>query len=78
MRLAMIVATIGAGILTTACRNTSPRAAATTAANAASAEGSIFTDSATHVRKCERNRPGEDWRKVCVPKDQALDVRRKP
>jgi hypothetical protein len=35
----------------------------------------VFSDSATHVSRCEPVRPGEDWRSVCVPKDQAVRIR---
>lgn len=34
----------------------------------------VFADSALHVKLCEPNRKGEDWRKVCVPKDQRVRV----
>lgn len=32
---------------------------------------SVFTDSALHVERCQPLRAGEDWRKVCTPKDQS-------
>jgi hypothetical protein len=34
----------------------------------------VFADSALHVKLCEPSRPGEDWRKVCAPKDQSVRV----
>lgn len=42
------------------------------------AEATVFTDSSIHARLCQPVRPNDDWRRVCVPKDQGLDVRRKP
>ena len=33
---------------------------------------SVFTDSSLHAQLCEPNRPGENWRDVCVPKDQGV------
>ena len=35
----------------------------------------VFTDSALHLARCELPRAGEDWRRVCVPKDQAVVIR---
>lgn len=70
MRLALIVAAVSAGLPATAChtnRSSSLPAAAT------KAERSVFTDSAMHVQKCEPTQPGENWRLVCVPKDQRVD-----
>jgi hypothetical protein len=42
------------------------------------AERTIFTDSAMHAQQCEAQKPGEDWRSVCVPKDQSEAPRKKP
>ncbi len=35
----------------------------------------VFTDSALHVARYELPKTGEDWRRVCVPKDQAVVIR---
>jgi len=39
------------------------------------ATSSVFSDSTLHAVRCEPLRSGEDWRRVCVPKNQALLVR---
>jgi len=44
------------------------------AASSVQASRSVFTDSALHDKLCEPFKPGEDWRKVCVPKDQSALV----
>ena len=36
-------------------------------------ERGLFTDSALHAQRCEPLRPGEDWRRVCIPKDQRVE-----
>jgi hypothetical protein len=36
------------------------------------AKRSVFTDSALHAELCEPVHSGEDWRKVCTPKDQSV------
>jgi Fe-S-cluster formation regulator IscX/YfhJ len=35
----------------------------------------VFTDSALHFAVCELPKAGDDWRRVCVPKDQSVKVR---
>lgn len=75
MRLPGIVAAFSAGVAASAChknRVDTPQSAEKTA------ERSIFTDSVMHAQQCEPVRPGENWRIVCVPKDQRLEIRRKP
>jgi hypothetical protein len=70
MRVALIVVAFSAGSTAIAChrnQSNSPQIAATTA------NRSVFTDSALHVQRCEPTQPGENWRMVCVPKDQRRD-----
>lgn len=38
----------------------------------------VFTDSLLHAEHCAPTKPGEDWRKVCTPLDQALFIRKLP
>jgi hypothetical protein len=57
-----------------ACRATPARIANSTAAG----ERTVFTDSLLHVERCESVAPGADWRKVCTPKNQGLQIERKP
>ena len=38
----------------------------------------VFTDSLLHAEHCAPLKPGEDWRKVCTPLDQALIIRKLP
>jgi hypothetical protein len=45
-----------------------------TSAPLAQAPRSVFADSALHVRLCEPTKTSEDWRKTCVPKNQAVMV----
>ena len=73
MRLPMIVAACGVGV-TVACNRAQPSAAQI---KTASVERSVFTDSAFHVDRCEPVKPGENWRKVCTPKDQGVEIGRK-
>jgi len=47
-------------------------------APAAASERSVFADSALHAELCEPLKPGEDWQKVCIPKDQSARPTRKP
>ena len=35
---------------------------------------SVFTDSALHVARCAATQSSENWRKVCVPKDQSVRI----
>jgi len=41
-------------------------------------EQSVFTDSAMHAQRCEPIKPDENWRVVCVPKDQRVDYGVRP
>jgi hypothetical protein len=41
-------------------------------------ERTVFTDSAMHAERCATVEAGVDWRKVCTPKDQGVQPRRKP
>jgi hypothetical protein len=36
---------------------------------------SVFTDSALRAALCVPAKSGEDWRKVCTPKDQSVRIR---
>jgi hypothetical protein len=74
MRFATILAS-PVGALAIACHGAAPRAAESAPPNA---ERTVFTDSALHAERCEPIQRGEDWRKVCVPKDQSVQVRPKP
>jgi hypothetical protein len=74
MRLSLIVAAGSAGIVAATCRQAPAKSPET---SIVSGGRSVFNDSALHVERCEPNRPGENWRKICTPKDQAVDVRRK-
>jgi len=38
----------------------------------------IFTDSTLHAEQCESPRLGEDWRRVCIPRNQSARPARKP
>lgn len=73
LRLALIVVGVAAGIPATACHRNRSNDLPTAAK---SAERSVFTDSAMHVQRCEPIRRGENWRAVCIPKDQREDVAR--
>lgn len=35
-------------------------------------ERTVFTDSLLHDERCAALRPGDEWRHVCTPKDQAV------
>ena len=79
MRAAIIVV---AALATSACMANHPVQTAPTPKAEAQADfkpvsitrgqRSIFADSALHALKCERPKAGEDWRQVCVPKDQSF------
>jgi hypothetical protein len=74
MRSSQILAACGMASIV-ACRATpSPPAVATATAT----QRTVFTDSLMHIERCMPMAPGTDWRKVCTPKDQALEIRRKP
>lgn len=42
------------------------------------AERTVFTDSLLHAEKCLSPKQGEDWRRVCTPRDQGVRVGPKP
>lgn len=74
MRVSQILITCGIAA-TFACRATPSRPPmSTVSAN----ERTVFTDSVLHIERCMPVAAGTDWRKVCTPKDQALEIRRKP
>jgi hypothetical protein len=58
-----------------ACRATPGRDAVSRTSAAAN---SVFTDSLLHRERCEPLPPGVDWRTVCTPKDQGVQLRRAP
>jgi hypothetical protein len=51
-------------------------AATPTPQPAQSADRTVFTDSTLHTELCAPLQSGEDWRKVCTPKDQRIDLRK--
>ena len=67
MRVLLAVAGVLAAVV--GCRG--QRSAASTTA-VTQAERTVFTDSVLHSQVCEPLKPGEDWRKVCVPIDQSV------
>jgi hypothetical protein len=74
MRFALIVVFSGTAALAAACHRAQPQSPHVAATRA---ERSVFTDSVLHAGLCEPIRSGEDWRRVCVPKDQAIRPERK-
>jgi len=62
------------GLMTVGCRNAQPGAAVPPVAS----QRTVFTDSTLHAEQCEAPRAGQDWRQVCVPKDQSARPRPKP
>jgi hypothetical protein len=38
----------------------------------------VFTDSVLHAERCAPNKAGEDWRRVCTPRDQSAVFRKAP
>ena len=75
MRLALIIVAVASGALATACHQRRVDSQQTPAITTAR---SVFTDSVMHAQQCEPTQQGENWRTVCVPRDQRVDVRRKP
>ncbi len=73
MRSVLIGVLSATGIAACRGQRTSLPAAALVAA-----PHSVFTDSALHVEICEPLKSGEDWRRVCVPKDQSAIIRLRP
>jgi hypothetical protein len=73
MRFATIM--LSSLLATAGCHGTQSRAPESAPRNA---ERTVFTDSALHAEKCEPLQRGEDWRRVCVPKDQSVQIRLKP
>ncbi|MFL5613600.1 MAG: hypothetical protein ACJ796_08070 [Gemmatimonadaceae bacterium] len=54
-----------------ACHSAKPRLPETR-----SADRTVFTDSLLHSELCAPLKVGEDWRKLCTPKDQRLELRK--
>lgn len=76
MRLALNLITCAAGAVGTACHGTRVEPPQTSTTKTAL---TVFTDSATHARLCQPAPPEQDWRTVCIPLDQGVDlVTRKP
>ena len=69
MRAALVALTGIAGLLACHSQQPSPVDSATRVS-----QRSVFTDSALHAKQCEPVRSGEDWRKVCTPKDQGVRI----
>ena len=55
-----------AAVVIVACR----RPSASPSAGSTLTDRTVFTDSVLHAAKCAPLRPGDDWRKVCMPRDQ--------
>jgi hypothetical protein len=75
MSTRFLLVALGAPILASAChrsRTAAPQTAATRP------EQSVFTDSAMHAQRCEPIKPDENWRVVCIPKDQRVDYGVRP
>lgn len=75
MRLALIVMAVSAGITAGACHRNQP---STPQALSTRGERTVFTDSAMHAKLCQPPQPGENWRLICQPKDQGLDIGARP
>jgi hypothetical protein len=67
-----------AGICVVAGVACSSRQASPAQRPVAAAPPSVFTDSTLHDKLCEPIKQDEDWRRVCVPKDQSSIIRVKP
>jgi hypothetical protein len=74
MRVSYILVACGFAA-TFACRATPSRPAMSTVS---ATERTVFTDSVLHIERCMPMAAGTDWRKVCTPKDQRLEIQRKP
>jgi len=68
LRKILVATTFGAVVACHASQSPSPPV------SQRQAEYGVFTDSVLHAQRCEPIRAGEDWRKVCIPKDQRVDV----
>ena len=73
-RAPVVIALIG-GISATACHRGQ---AASRQPVAAAGLPSIFTDSTLHAKQCEPAKAGEDWRTVCMPRNQGLEIAARP
>jgi len=69
MRAALVVLAFAAGLLGCHSRQPGPMDSATRTASR-----NVFTDSTLHAELCEPVKSGEDWRKVCTPKDQGVRI----
>ena len=58
-----------------AMRKNSPQTPNLSETQMVQAERGVFSDSATHAARCEPVRANEDWRRVCVPRNQAIRIR---
>lgn len=67
MNTRLVMATVAVSI---GCRQSQPMAIEVPRR----ADRTVFADSALHDKLCQPIRPGEDWRRVCVPRDQAQRV----
>lgn len=76
MRAVVVVAIVT--VLTCACRHSAPEAQSPTAISTAVGERSVFNDSLLHIEKCEPTKPGEDWRRICTPRNQSDVILTKP
>ena len=74
MRTGQILMIGLAGFIVTACH----RRARSDTVTATHIERTVFTDSALHAERCEPVKAGEDWRRVCTPRDQEITHRKIP
>jgi len=75
MRTRLILVVLGAVTPAGACHGNRAETPQTLAKKTGQ---SVFTDSAMHAQRCEPIKPGENWRAVCVPKDQGVDYGARP
>ena len=75
MRAPLFVLVLSGVVPATACHRHSPSAPRTPATTSGR---NVFTDSTLHAQRCEPTKSGENWRLVCVPKDQRVDVDARP
>jgi hypothetical protein len=73
MRASLFFVVLGAVIPAGACHRNPAETPQTLAKKIGQ---SVFTDSALHAQRCEPIKPGENWRAVCVPRDQGVDFAR--
>jgi hypothetical protein len=46
--------------------------------NLQSVQRTVFTDSLLHAERCAPVKAGEDWRRICTPKDQSVLPKKAP